>query len=169
MTLCQEICKVNWVFECSLWSSLSWSLSRTRVEADFWFNRLLFRNFQTLNYLLKICCYCHQCELLISLLSVFQTVELAVVCWHFDWLTNLCQKNMSVQNLLKNLKNLMKFVRIWSIWSIKEWKLMMRDIFLHRVDDILMKIDRNLMVLWPVWLLTVAMQGFCMLLYWSKI
>ena len=172
MTLCWEICKVNWVSECSLWLSLSWWLSRTRVEADLWFNRLLFRDFQTFNYLSKICCYCCQHELSISLLPVFQTVELAVVCWHFDWLINLCWKNLSVQNLLKNLKNLMKFMRIQSNWSIKEWKLMklmMRDIFLHRIDDILMKIDKNLMILWSVWLLTITMQRFCMLLYWFKI
>ena len=50
--------------------------------------------------------------------------------------------------------------------TIKMMKLMIKDIFLHQVDDILMKIDRDLM---PLWLLTVAMQEFCMLLYWSKI
>ena len=172
MTFYWKICKVNWVFKCSSWSNLSWWLSRTRIETDFWFNKFLFRDFQILNYLLKICHYCCQYKLLISLLSVFQIIELAVICWHFDWLMNLCWKNMLVQNLLKNLENLMKFERIWSIWSIKEWKLMklmMRDISLHGVDDILMKIGRDLMVLWPVWLLTVAMQRFCMLLYWSKI
>ena len=50
--------------------------------------------------------------------------------------------------------------------TIKMMKLMIKDIFLHRVDDILMKIDKDLM---PLWLLTVAMQGFHILLSLSKI
>ena len=73
-------------------------------------------------------------------------------CWF-----RVCWKIM--RNLLILIDKRMKSM-------IKMMKLMIKDIFLHRVDDISMKIDRNLMSLW---LLTVAMQEFCMLLYWSKI
>ena len=73
-------------------------------------------------------------------------------CWF-----RICWKIMRNSSILINKR--MKS-------TIKMMKLMIKDIFLHQVDDISMKIDRDLM---PLWLLTVAMQGSCILFYCSKI
>ncbi len=123
---------------------LSWISYKMRIEIDIWFNEFLNLNFTILNYLSKICSHCHWLELFLSWFSVCWDVKL-------DFMSEHCQKSTLAQRFVKNHENSLILIDKLMKSMIKKINLMKRIIFLHKVDDFayfLMKIDRNLMILW---------------------